>query len=123
MPHMNKTNQTTISSEEYLKSIIMDRVRTIYFLRKLTGLTGKIIALLLSLTALTFLVSVKSVFYNMPDFFQTYSFYHFFTEAFMQTEFMVQAGVVAVLAIGLFLVKDVLNPIANQLVRERNWQG
>jgi len=98
--------------KESIRTRTMRRVVAVYYLRKaINRFTLKIG--LLALTALAFgsLVHVAAVFNNMPAFSDIGAMYSFGSAAFFNTGVMVQAVVMALGAVTLWLMRDVFRAI------------
>jgi len=97
---------------ESIKIRTMRRVVAVYYLRKVLNLvTVKFVILALGAFAFGALVHVAAVFENMPALsnvggFSTFSYY-----AFLHTEIAVQATIIALAVVTLWLIRDILKGI------------
>lgn len=92
-----------------IKKRIMRRIKTIYYLRKiLNPFTMKGTVLAFSLAGFASLVHVAAVFENMPSLLNTTSFLSFSYNAFLNTEFAVQALILALFVTTVWLMRDVV---------------
>lgn len=102
----------------YLRSSIMARVWTVYLLRRATDpITMRLGLLLLASGLVVFKVSLANVMANMPDLTDPEAVTAFYLEAFNQTEWIIKSLVLALITLGLWLVKDsgpILAPMATR---------
>ncbi len=85
----------------------MGRVYMIFFMKKLYGrIALKTYALIGLVLLQSELVSVKNVIANMPAVTDISAVYRFYSYAFFNTHIAVQVAVVASLAVGLWLFRD-----------------
>ncbi len=81
----------------------------IWFMRKIINpFTLKTAGLLVLLAWLRQYVSIKHVLYNSPSFTNPAETFSFFSSAFWNTTTVVEVLVVALLVLGLFLVRDAI---------------
>lgn len=96
-----------MNDSSIIKKRIMRRVYMIWVARKVANpLSLKLAGLLVTLLWLRQYVSIKHVLYNSPSFTNPLETLGFFSNAFLSTTFVVEVLVVAVLALGFFLLRD-----------------
>jgi len=101
-----------------LNKRIMRRVYMIYMLRTLINpITLKSFVLFGAAFAMASLISVTNVLENMPSIADISVFFSFTFSAFTGTEVLVQLLVVAVAAVGLWLVRDFVRAFSLPLAR------
>lgn len=94
------------------KKRIMRRVYAVYILRKIFNqFTAKGAVFTLALFGFASLVHVAAVFDNMPSLLDTTSFFNFSYAAFVNTEFAVQALILALGVVALWLIKDAVGKL------------
>lgn len=92
-----------------LKDDIMRRVRFVYGMKRLPAVFVPKIAVLASLVAVaSFFVSMPNVLGNMPSLLEMPQFFAFITSAFMNTSPTIQAISVGVLAVVVYMVRDIV---------------
>ena len=92
----------------HIRKYVMRRVYTTYVLRQLRSpLALKAYMLLAVFLVFVRSVSLENVFANMPRTFEMGQVYSFFSSAFINTEMVVQITGVTLIAIAIFLAKDI----------------
>lgn len=95
---------------ESIQTRTMRRVVAVYYLRKVINvITLRVGILVLTTLAFGSLVHVAAVFDNMPAFADFGAMYNFIYSAFFSTGIAVQAVVVVLGAVTLWLMKDAVN--------------
>jgi len=85
----------------------MGRVYMIFFMKKLYGrIAVKTYALVGLVLLQSELVSLKNVIANMPALTDVSALYRFYSYAFLNTQIAVQVAIIASLAVGLWLFRD-----------------
>lgn len=98
--------------QQNTKKIIMRRVKTVYYLRKVFNwFTLKGVLAVFALMSFGSLVHVAAVFDNMPSVFNAERFFSFSYHAFMNTEIAVQAVILALIFVSVLLARDVVGKI------------
>lgn len=92
----------------HIKQRVMRRVHLIYFMRKVFGpLAMKGAAFFALAGFVVFLVSLENVYANMPRFTNVGAVSQFYVNAFLHTEFVVQAVLIGVIMLLYLLMKDI----------------
>ncbi|MBI2481973.1 MAG: hypothetical protein HYV76_00130 [Candidatus Vogelbacteria bacterium] len=95
------------TTPEQLRSIIMTRVWTVYFLRRITDpVVVRVSLLVLACGLVLFKVSLINVMANMPRLNDPEAVTAFYWEAFNHTEWLIKSLVLALIGLGLWLIKD-----------------
>lgn len=103
----------TMSHEEQ-KNYIMRRVRFIFRVRQfVTPVTVKVAFVAVLAVVGSAFVSVQSVLLNMPSVENVSEFLRFLSSAFVKTEFIVQAVVLATALIGVLVLRDLIRNVRN----------
>jgi len=97
------------TQEQMLKDDIMRRVRFVYGMKRLPAVFMPKIAVLTSLVAVaSFFVSMPNVLGNMPSIFELPRFFWFMISAFINTTPAIQIISVGVLAVVVYMVRDIV---------------
>lgn len=96
-----------------INSIVMSRVRTSHALRPFVSTASLgVVLMVVSVYAVSREVWVDMVLRNMPSITDVSAFVHFFTSAFLNTGFVVQAFSVLAFVSALFLVRESLRALS-----------
>ncbi|MBX4210492.1 hypothetical protein KW783_00780 [Candidatus Parcubacteria bacterium] len=99
-----------------LKQNIMRRVYFVYWVRRLTRpMALRAYGLAASAIVVSFMVSVRNIMSNMPEFYHLHDTTAFLFNAFRDTRHIIQFLVLAIIVVAVFLARDLLNNVSEKL--------